>query len=53
MIHIKKSKQKGLYYVNEKPILECNLDFHRRGDTFTVRELKALTNFIKSDDKIS
>ena len=47
MIVISKSRHKGLYYINGKPMLIDNLDFHKKGNRFTSDEIKAIENYIK------
>jgi len=48
MIVVSKSKYKDLYYVNAKPILKENIDFHKKGNDFSTQELEALQNFINA-----
>jgi len=49
MIVISKSRNEGLYYVNKKPLLLTNLDFHKKGSNrFTTEELKAFENYIEA-----
>lgn len=51
MTTITKSKNvENGYYINGVGILKSNIPFHKRTNTFTTDQIKALEDYIKAED---